>query len=181
VSIAAALVLQPGSAVGANFGSAGTPGNGGPSLNGVWLLYSSHWDIAKRDLTQKYSNGVTATLNVDYIPTDLVVSWLDAPSCTMTYELCVYDSNYGDNGVNGWNSCVAGFSGSHPNQKCEQQWVRINQFFDPPAQRIACHEMGHSVGLRHTGDQASCLKQTILGGNSERLTAHDKGHLNDNY
>ncbi len=95
--------------------------------------------------------------------------------------MCVWDWDYGDNGLNGWNACVGTTNGAHPNQKCTQQWVKINLFYNPPPQRIACHEMGHSVGLRHSDDQASCMKSTAAGGNSNVLTAHDKSHLNLQY
>lgn len=161
-----------------DFGSEGTPGI---DNNGVWLIPSRNWDVARRVLTPAYSSGVSAALSASYSPTDLNVFLYTDTLCVVMYEMCVYDSDYGDNGLNGWNSCVGTTAGSDPDQTCTKQYVRINLFFSPPAQRIACHEMGHGVGLRHSDDQASCMKRTADGGNSQLLTAHDKGHLNTQY
>ncbi len=164
-----------------NFGSAGTGGTSGLT-NGVWLTGDPLWSVAKRALTAAYSTGVNDALWDEYAPTDLTLTVSSPSSCSDDdYDLCVFDDNYGDNGVNGWNACAGVTGGSHPNQVCSLDWVRINLFYGPPPKRIACHEIGHSVGLQHTSDQASCMKSTGDGGNSEVLTSHDKAHLNAAY
>lgn len=53
--------------------------------------------------------------------------------------------------------------------------MRINTFFSPPANRIVCHEVGHSVAVRHTSNNYSCMKRTVDGGTSQVLTEHDQG------
>lgn len=178
IAALAVLVVAPSNSLADDFGSEGTPGI---NNNGVWLIPTENWDVARRALTPAYSTGVSATLNASYSPTDLFASLYTDTLCVAAYEMCVYDSDYGDNGLNGWNSCVGTTAGADPNQTCTQQYVRINLFFSPPAQRIACHELGHGVGLRHSDDQASCMKRSAEGGNSNLLTAHDKGHLNAEY
>jgi hypothetical protein len=133
-------------------------------------------------LTTTYYNGVTAAIQTQYSPTDLFVLLYTTTYCSdPEHDLCVFDSDYGNNNLNGWNACAGSIIGQHPTQKCSVDWVRINLRYSPPAQRIACHEMGHAVGLRHTSDQASCLKTTQAGGASQVLTEHDKAHLNAQY
>lgn len=176
-ALAASILGLPAEA--SNFGSFGTPGAGGTN-NGVWLTPDSGWLVGRRALTAPYSTGVAEAVGEEYGPTDLNVGVFSPSTCDI-YDVCVYDHDYGDNGLNGWNACAGAVIGNHPTQKCVQAWVRINLFFSPPPKRIACHELGHSVGLRHTDEQASCVKRTIEGGNSETLSAHDKAHINDNY
>lgn len=177
-----ALLGSPLAALATNVGSQGSAGNlANPAVNGVWYIPTSRWDVARRDLTTTYSNGVDAAISSSYGPTDLAVGLYSPATCGAAYELCVYDADYGDNGYNGWNQCIGTVVGADPNRTCSQQRVQINQFYSPPAQRIACHEMAHSVGLRHTQEQASCVKRTADGGNSQVLSSHDIGHLNARY
>lgn len=92
------------------------------------------------------------------------------------------DSNYGNNGVYGWNACYpGGTSGSHPNQTCSNDWVRLNTYAyaqRPSNDALACHELGHAVGLRHT-TATSCLNTTLPG--STVLTDHYRTHINGHY
>ncbi len=182
IVICCAIALDSAHAANAlNWGSTGTAGVGG-TTNGVWLTDSRFWYVAKRDLTNTYSAGVQSALTSEYMPTDLEVTIYVPTSCPdASYDLCVYDSNYGDNGYNGWNACAGTASGAHPNQLCSLDWVKINQHYSPPAKRIACHEMGHSIGLRHTGEHASCMMRSADGGTSEVLSGHDKGWINGKY
>lgn len=174
-------VAQPTNVSATNFGSQGTAGTGGLN-NGVWLTLDTNWSVTRIQLTTTYYNGVTNAITSQYSPTDLFVFLYTTSYCfDAEHDLCVFDSDYGDIGINGWNACAGSLIDAHPIQKCSVDWVRINTHYGPPAQRIACHEMGHAVGLRHTTDQGSCLKQTSEGGTSEVLTLHDKAHLNGQY
>ena len=178
----ALLALAP-SASANNFGSVGDVGASG-TTNGVFLTTDSSWSVAKVNLTNTYSNGVSSAVSQQFNPTDLTVSLFSPPDCGGsfgTYDLCVLDSSYGDNGLLGWSACSGPASGSHPTMVCGTSYVRINTYYSPPAVRIACHEMGHSLGLRHTSESTSCLKRTADGGTSAALSAHDKDHLNAQY
>lgn len=162
-----------------NWGSAGDVGAGG-TTNGVFLTNDSNWIVRGRVLTDPYVTGMMEALQQSYYPTDLTVTtypW--ATSCAG--DLCVYDFNYGDNGLNGWNACAGPTQGAHPNMVCSLDYVRVNLFYAPPPKRIMCHEIGHSVGLRHTQEQASCVKKTSDGGDSAVLSDHDKAHVNAHY
>lgn len=178
------MILMLGAApvaLASNFGSTGNSGLTG-TTNGVWLTNNRNFYVGRVALTSTYSAAVSSVMTNHYNPTDLIV-YVSSPSyCdSSSIDACVFDSNFGDNGLNGWNACDGPVSGSHPTRRCDTQWVRINTYYSPPANRIVCHEVGHSVGLRHTSDAASCLKRSADGGNSSSLTAHDKGHINANY
>ncbi|MGH2750139.1 MAG: matrixin family metalloprotease [Actinomycetota bacterium] len=45
--------------------------------------------------------------------------------------------------------------------------------------KVACHELGHSTGLDHTGNADSCMQQGIP--NPKYYSDHDKSHINDKY
>ncbi|MEE9391269.1 MAG: matrixin family metalloprotease [Planctomycetota bacterium] len=170
----------------ANFGSVGTAGSNpnNPGLNGVWLTNNDYWRVGRIGLQAPYLQGVDDTVELDYetIPGWDAHSWNATVCDDWNFDACVYDSwNYGFNGFNGWNSCGGTTSGSHPNQECSLSHVRINKNYSPPARRIACHELGHSVGLRHTSTSSSCMKKTSDGGTSELLSSHDRAHLNAEY
>jgi hypothetical protein len=176
---AAALLVS-----GCNFGSGEDPT---PPASGVWLQSNSTYSVRLVAMTSTYSTGAKKALDEEYNPTHLNVNRVDrSESCQSAasdtyWDVCVFDNNYGDNGVNGWNDCVGSTSGAHPNQTCEHQYTRINQYFSPPAKRVACHELGHSVGLQHTGNADSCLMRTLDGGTSSHLSDEDIGHLDGAY
>jgi len=176
-----ALVLVSVLIGGCNFGSDGNVGTGG-TTSGVWLQPDRTVAVAYRDMTAFYRDGAEWILAGQYQPTDLTINTSIKNTAGCGTNVCMYDSAYGNNGLNGWNSCNPGHeAGSDPNQTCSEQWVRINQTYSPPRGRIVCHEFGHSVGLRHTNEAASCMRRTADGGTSETLTTHDRDHLNGHY
>jgi predicted Zn-dependent protease len=65
--------------------------------------------------------------------------------------------------------------------QCSVDWVNINLTYSPPATRVACHELGHAMGLRHNLDTSSCVMSSADGGTSQYLSTHDKDHLTNNY
>jgi hypothetical protein len=178
------LLASPASAD--NFGSSGKPGTGnnskGEPLNGVWFTKDFRWSVARMKLTATYSAGVEQAVEEEFNRSDLDGFVHNPIQCTempqTPSDVCVFDDDYGGNGLWGWNACAGTTSGSHPNQRCSLAWVRINLRYSPAAKAIACHELGHSVGLRHTSDQASCMKDPPT---SSRLTSHDIAHLNSTY
>jgi hypothetical protein len=114
--------------------------------------------------------------------TDLEAYSNPESSCVdLGWDVCVYDDNYGDNGLDGWNACTTGTdSGSHPDMVCSLDVARINTFYSPPPFEVACHELGHTVGLRHTTSTTSCM-QSPLSVNDTTYNSHDVGHINSNY
>lgn len=169
-----------------NWGSQGDAENdwSDPDVNGVWLTNNDNFWVGRWYLTTTYANGVDDAMEEldDVANGDFNTTTQSTTSCPdSTYDACVMDYNYGANGYNGWNQCAGTTSGSHPNQVCSVCYVRINTFYSPPAKRIACHELGHAMGLRHTSSQSSCMKTTSSGGTSSSLSFHDLGHILDEY
>lgn len=168
-----------------NFGSAGAAGDDYPltgSLNGVWLTNNNIFFVNKVALTATYSTGVDQAMAQMETAATGFFTTVETTTCSdPLHDVCVYDSDYGDNGLNGWNACAGATSGSHPNQECSLCYSRINTRYNPPAQRIACHEIGHAAGLLHTSEQASCMKSTSIGGNSAVYSTHDANHLTVEY
>jgi hypothetical protein len=166
----------------ADFGSVGSVGTGG-TTNGVFLTDGAYFNVALRNLTTTYRDGALSTVNIDFNGSDLNALAWESSNCVIGHDTCVFDEDYGDNGLNGWNACDAtyGTYGSHPNKVCDNQWVRINTFYNPPAVRIACHEIAHSVGLRHNSDIYSCVMPSSSGGVWSFLSSTDLADINSHY
>jgi hypothetical protein len=120
----------------------------------------------------------SAASNYNSVTGFLASATTDSVCSDAAYDACVFDQNFGANGLAGWNACAGTTSGSHPNQVCSVTWVRINQHYFVPLTQLACHELGHSVGLRHTSSTSSCLN---TGGSASTLSTHDRAHLTNEY
>lgn len=102
-------------------------------------------------------------------------------------DLLAFDSTY-SSVYWAWTRCQTGAAvqGVDPNRWCRPQELRYNNGTHPTRydtiderRYIACHEFGHSLGLRHSGNQASCMypDQAVSTG----LASHDTGELNAHY
>ena len=102
-----------------------------------------------------------------------------------TLDVLVTDASYGNNGIYAWVECLPGsaISGSHPNQRCDRQKLRLNgeYAYTLNASRrlsLACHEIGHTVGLRHTQNSESCMNTAEW---VTSLSEEDRIHINRTY
>ncbi len=101
----------------------------------------------------------------------------------------VYDGDYGTQWF-AWTACAAGAltkgSAANHTRSCFPQVLKYDlshsTAYDTPSERkkIACHEFGHSYGLRHstTDGTSTCMtavatQSTVIG-----ISSHDKSHLN---
>lgn len=103
------------------------------------------------------------------------------------YDVRAWNNTYGDTGYWGAVYCPSGAAqgGSNPRRWCKPQYIRYNTTyaykFDTAEERrsIACHELGHTAGLRHSGNIGdSCMYDPVL---VTTLELHDLVMVNDRY
>ncbi len=89
----------------------------------------------------------------------------------------------------GWVECMPGSvtTGSHPNLRCAYQYLWLNSATLDTVSGdsnylagIACHEIGHSVSLRHSSEAASCMQSPAIAF-QWFPTNHDRVHLAARY
>lgn len=182
LAVAILLAATAPMAIGSNIGSQGTPGASGQT-NGVFFLPNSTMTVKPVVLGATNMKAVSLTLNDSYVPTDLIVRTGRNDANCLDDRVCVFDGYYGKNGLYGWNACYGNTTGNHPAMRCSQAYVRLNQSYTPPSyKRLACHELGHSVGLRHTSFTGTCMTTSITSSNSSRLrSGHEMPELDRRY
>jgi len=103
-------------------------------------------------------------------------------------DLIVRDWTYNNVDAWAWVQCdaVATYGGTDPHRWCRPQVLRYDLSdttrYDEVFERryMACHEMGHSLGLRHSSNSASCLFPNQA--TSDVLVANDEViELNGHY
>lgn len=174
------------------FGATGSTGcnSGNIQDNGTMTYYRS-------SLTTKMYNAVANTLNNDVLPTDIVLQ-AEHSGWTSNTDVVYYDADYSTLCGYDWHPddpsdpdtrWVAGLarcmtlSGS----RCQRFYVhfdtsRMNQINDDGARTWACHETGHTLGLKHR-NEGGCMPATVPA-NAHFFTDHDRnagGHINDTY
>jgi hypothetical protein len=135
------------------------------------------------------------TLADDYGPTKLVV--IEQGRLTRTTDVIAFSGDYGENGAAGWVYCPSDApQGTNPSgdRWCRHQELHLNinprygAFFDDDASRdyVTCHEMGHTIGLRHWGNPpetsgtdvgATCMNADTPNGPTG-LHQYDIDHIN---
>jgi hypothetical protein len=146
-------------------------------------------------LTEELAASMRRTLADDYDPTKLVV--VEQKRLTRMTDVIVFSADYGENGAAGWVYCPADApQGTNPSgdRWCRHQELhldlnaRYGSYFDDDASRdyVTCHEMGHTVGLRHWGNPpqtsgsdvgATCMNANTPNGPTG-LHQYDIDHIN---
>ena len=146
-------------------------------------------------LSDELAASLRRTLAEDYGPTKLVV--IEQARLTRMTDVIAFSGDYGENGAAGWVYCPAGApQGTNPSgdRWCRQQELHLNLnaryggYFDDDASRdyVTCHEMGHTVGLRHWGNPpqtsgtdvgATCMNANTPNGPTG-LHQYDVDHIN---
>jgi hypothetical protein len=130
-----------------------------------------------------------------YGATELIV--VEQARLTRMTDVIAFSQDYGDNGAAGWVYCPTDApQGVNPvgDRWCRQQELHLNlnprygAFFADDASRdhVTCHEMGHTVGLRHWGNPpqtsgddvgATCMNANTPNGPTA-LHQIDVDHIN---
>jgi predicted Zn-dependent protease len=93
-------------------------------------------------------------------------------------EVNIYDYDYGDTGWYGRWFCNTLKSGT---LICLDGRVQINLYWSytvTQARSLVCEEVGHSVGLSHSAENASCMSQQW---DKTLLSSHDRAQLSNKY
>jgi hypothetical protein len=82
----------------------------------------------------------------------------------------------------GYCATSATYGGSDPNRWCRPQVLTYNLSYSQGVGQpyyLACHELGHTVGLRHYNND-TCMVNADLTGLSI-ITSHERDHINARY
>jgi hypothetical protein len=120
-----------------------------------------HFVVFDATLTAGLAESLRDAMIEDYEPTKLEMILQDA--VTPETDVIVFSQDYGNNGAAGWVNCPLHAPQGINRQRhrwCQQQELHFNLnpslaiFFadDGSRDHVACHEIGHTLGLRHWGN-----------------------------
>jgi len=191
-----ATLLGPTVATATNFGG---PLDAGRACDG---------NLSSQCVAENYTHYVyyDSSISGDYITAmNYAVSYLDSTSdMTMatqglsnTNDVRSYKANYGANGAWAWGACMDPplYAGSRPadghthgHNWCKPQLLHWNTYYASnfstltKKYAIACHELSHTIGLRHSSETGSCMRNPPTTPTIDTtLTSHDLSHINVHY
>jgi len=120
-------------------------------------------------LTDGLAESLRDSLAEDYDPTDLVTSV--APELTRATDVVAFSQDYGDIGAAAWVYCPSDSpqgTNAEGDRWCRMQELHFNLnprlavYFEDDGSRdhVACHELGHTIGLRHWGNPPESAEPT---------------------
>jgi hypothetical protein len=180
--VSGSMQFVDASNVGSNVASGGTPAHAcDDSHSSQCVANNAFHSIFDFNLTSGWRTGTTYAIG-QYEPISSIDVVWDADSDA---DVLAYQANYGLNGLWAWTLCSgsAQHGGVDPDEWCRPQWLHYNLSYSQTAsqkQSISCHEVGHTLGLRHSNETSGiCMKRdqrTILV-----PSGHDVTMLNGQY
>ncbi len=155
------------------------------------LRHSVYFDST---LTPELADALRRSLAEDYDPTDLAA--FEVSALSEDTDAIAFSQDYGDNGAAAWVYCpsdVPQGTNADGDRWCRQQEMHFN--LDPrfgaflgdadSRDHVACHELGHTVGLLHWGNPptsdgpaaATCMNADTPNGPTG-LHPNDVDHIN---
>lgn len=151
-----------------------------PVLAGNWIGYDAGDKLVFFDLCNLEANTHTAWHNNndhDITPTDIVSQ--HAHDCFPAYDVVANDLAFGLDDPTGWYEChnVVGSDCRDGHVHLNTSYSNIPEDFNRTL-TLVCEEIGHSVGLWHSGSSASCMSSNSA---ALHLDAHDKAMIDALY
>jgi hypothetical protein len=175
----------------------GTPTTCVHWANNKW--HAIRYDGVVGNQIEGLDTAVISTLNGVYDPTDLVAYRDESDPLP---DVWIHDFNYGtNNNIVAWVVCSGdntGTGGAHPDRWCRGQHARFNShyiwYYDTSFERnrLACHELGHTLGLRHRQTPIvqepefttwGCMHEDVAwrSGVTAGIDGHHRDHINSHY